>query len=935
MDTKSSLFSDDDINISHLTSFQKKIQTLRLSEELDNSNNESYDTSQLSALPRSSSKIISKVKVDDDPLAAFQSEVKVKETPVTPIQNYETSPIQSSPYEASPIQYDGVKGTKTESLTIRATDETRIVAAMANAAKRQTTGTVFSVKVDISKTGTLGIGVKDLTDNILAVSMLKRSNGECGAGENAGMRLGDVIFGINFTPTRDGSKTLQSVLKREVDRGRKTVHVQCWRCHQLCSDIIPGLLFPRADDVVIQAFTLYRTKIFSEWERWNFIEILLGYMVEELKMRVTIEVPTTISVNKATRARQMKILDLERNILQAKGLRTALCVRIVHTKMQANAVVYVLRVEDVETGLQWAVHRRYRDFYSLNEELADMSHFTREVNFPKKRLSIRQDSRLVESRIVALEQYTRRILHLLTLYSSMDPTASRSLRHLQSFLGVDKYIDCVHPPSVDDQRYIELMAYRFLNDFNSPACQQCVKFVTNVDLDSMVIEGDQGYKPVLQHISQALSEVESFVLLQHTQQMTQTLRERKPDFSPEQLRTFIRRCVRRQVEAAIFLPLRRTIFRIIYSFIANQAEQLQTALTVLQNAKPEYFMVDNNVAKAKTLVKAIKAFRDVMQAYLPADQGQLLMHAAALVVELHSECMQEKDTQKLKQDLKNLSNENNEVRIKSQDILNESHCEASLSLAAKNLEVIRESPRNSNSDKEKSNESDNKIFSFDTKSNPIPKPNLTGRAILADPVSEMFQSPETLPKRVLEGILPRDRYTEFEDNSFNYYDSNTESNQNQTINIDNMDINNLASSSSDANKIDIDNNENSMKNITSSNSLDINEILENNNDISNTDGATRGVLYEGPPKQHVISADDFLPLFTYILVQSDLPQLLLVKEVMTNLVDDEETYGECGYYMITLEAAIQHINSLYEEYTNSNSKDKEKFASDLMKTLEE
>jgi hypothetical protein len=150
-----------------------------------------------------------------------------------------------------------------------------------------------------------------------------------------------------------------------------------------------------------------------------------------------------------------------------------------------------------------------------------------------------------------------------------------------------------------------------------------------------------------------------------------------------------------------------------------------------------------------------------------------------------------------------------------------------------------------------------------------------------------------------------------------------------------MDINNLASSSSDTNKIDFDNNENSMKNITSSNSLDINEILENNNDISNTDGATRGVLYEGPPKQHVISADDFLPLFTYILVQSDLPQLLLVKEVMTNLVDDEETYGELGYYIITLEAATQHVNSLYEEYTNSNSKDKEKFASDLMKTLEE
>jgi hypothetical protein len=57
----------------------------------------------------------------------------------------------------------------------------------------------------------------------------------------------------------------------------------------------------------------------------------------------------------------------------------------------------------------------------------------------------------------------------------------------------------------------------------------------------------------------------------------------------------------------------------------------------------------------------------------------------------------------------------------------------------------------------------------------------------------------------------------------------------------------------------------------------------------------------------VVSADDFLPMFTYVLVQADLPQLLLVKEVMVKLVDDEEMFGECGYYMATLEAATQHV----------------------------
>lgn len=44
----------------------------------------------------------------------------------------------------------------------------------------------------------------------------------------------------------------------------------------------------------------------------------------------------------------------------------------------------------------------------------------------------------------------------------------------------------------------------------------------------------------------------------------------------------------------------------------------------------------------------------------------------------------------------------------------------------------------------------------------------------------------------------------------------------------------------------------------------------------------------------VVSADDFLPMFTFVLVQASLPQLLLVKEIMTTLVDDEESFGECG-----------------------------------------
>lgn len=475
-----------------------------------------------------------------------------------------------------------------------------------------------------------------------------------------------------------------------------------------------------------------------------------SHLVEELKIKseqseTSESNPRSSAILKQVKAKQMRILDLERNILQAKGLRTALCVRIVHTKTLGEYVVYVLRVEDVETGLQWVVHRRYRDFFTLKEELDDMSLFTKDINFPKKTISMslsRNTTRIVESRIIELEQYVRRVLHILTLHATMDPLASRSLRHLQNFLGVDKYVDCIRPPLLDDQRYIELMAYRFLNDFASPACQQCIRFVTSVDLEVLVSDtGSTGYRPVLDHMKQALTEVEVFVLQQHQQLMIHSLLDRKPELTPEQFHTFVRRCVRRQVEAALFLPLRRNVFRIVYSFIADQAQNMQDALSILQDAGPEYFMVDPYVTQTKSLPKAIKAFRDVMQAYLPADQGQLLMHAAAIVMELHTECIQAAKLRK-------------ELVTTSSDAIN-----TQSSIIKKKIENTTDEASNHSTDVLECfiNELTDSVV---TETSPINNKsrresgrfNLTGKAALRDPVSEMFSSEETsAPENVARG----------------------------------------------------------------------------------------------------------------------------------------------------------------------------------------
>jgi hypothetical protein len=105
--------------------------------------------------------------------------------------------------------------------------------------------------------------------------MLKRVNGKCGPGESAGVALGDIVVGVNFRPCRDGVRSLLNVLNSASDSKERTVSLQCWRCHQLCLQPLPGSKFPRYDDVLVQGYTLFRTKVLSDWERWNFVDIML------------------------------------------------------------------------------------------------------------------------------------------------------------------------------------------------------------------------------------------------------------------------------------------------------------------------------------------------------------------------------------------------------------------------------------------------------------------------------------------------------------------------------------------------------------------------------------------------------------------------------------------------------------------------------------
>lgn len=59
-----------------------------------------------------------------------------------------------------------------------------------------------------------------------------------------------------------------------------------------------------------------------------------------------------------------------------------------------------------------------------------------------------------------------------------------------------------------------------------------------------------------------------------------------------------------------------------------------------------------------------------------------------------------------------------------------------------------------------------------------------------------------------------------------------------------------------------------------------------------------------------------------------MPQLVLVKELMVALVDEEDAYGEVGYYLATFEAAIQHIFDLLDQHEQSQRHEQTESAED-------
>ena len=92
-----------------------------------------------------------------------------------------------------------------------------------------------------------------------------------------------------------------------------------------------------------------------------------GYLPNEAN--VTLPNPIISPLKLSPAALKQHQTDITELILKSKGLRSAVSVRCIDWRRAPESIVYVFRVEDVESGLNWEIQKRYSECYQLQQKV--------------------------------------------------------------------------------------------------------------------------------------------------------------------------------------------------------------------------------------------------------------------------------------------------------------------------------------------------------------------------------------------------------------------------------------------------------------------------------------------------------------------------------------------------------------------------------------
>eukprot|EP01035_Chromulina_nebulosa_P024125 gene24125-31348_t len=98
---------------------------------------------------------------------------------------------------------------------------------------------------------------------------------------------------------------------------------------------------------------------------------------------------------------------LNAHLRRGSFLRPAISVTLLKADEQVDCVMYVLRVIDIRSGVDWVVRRRFREFFELREQLISVRSSVESIEFPVKRLNVIENHVVVGERMKLLQIFLR------------------------------------------------------------------------------------------------------------------------------------------------------------------------------------------------------------------------------------------------------------------------------------------------------------------------------------------------------------------------------------------------------------------------------------------------------------------------------------------------------------------------------------------------
>ena len=426
--------------------------------------------------------------------------------------------------------------------------------------------------------------------------------------------------------------------------------------------------------------------------------------------------------------------------------------------------------------------------------------------------------------------------------------------------------------------------------------------------------------------------------------LSQTERCRQQTLFIEQKKQLIRRAVRRQIEMALYMSIRRSLMKELYSSLSTESARLYYIIKQLRRLPPEYFSLYSKLNELKSFKLAISVFVYTFTRNCPSDILGNMSTLASSVLQVHEEILRREEDEKKDDDDDNdevedeedeekreereyhgdevaakkeedtVSVEEEQQRQQKQEGEEEALLSISCSNEKKNVKKMKEKTvEEAKEEQEQEEDEDEQQEEEDSLSSPI-SPSYE---VFCRPISTTEkEEKEEKRNKYRNGRKGKGKGEEEEQKQKGQGRKGGKTKEkkstNSNNNVDNNNNNNNSNSSENEEGRKGRNTRGCSR--SSSSSPFFSSFFENNNN-SNNDTFT-SLSFDNPNASTAMSADDFFPLFTYIMIHGAPSHLYLIKEILLSLVDPAESIGEGGYYTATLEAAIHHALELYENYRN-------------------